>query len=172
MEPVSREEYMRVLSELDCLSTKFIALEQENQKLLADLQQVSTDKVQHYNELSQRVHELELTLLSLRQQASCSQSIPKEPKICLPGKFDGTRSQFRGFLNQVCLVIHMHPSRYPTDASRVGLVGTLLSGTALAWFAPLLEKRSSLLEDFDAFIEEFKASFGDMDSVRTAINNM
>ena len=55
----------------------------------------------------------------------------------------------------------MHPNRYPTDASRVGLVGTLLSGTALAWFAPLLEKRSSLLENFDAFIEEFKASFGD-----------
>ena len=55
-------------------------------------------------------------------------------------KFDGTRLQLRGFLNQVRLVIQMHPSRYPTDASRVGLVGILRSGTTLAWFAPLLEK--------------------------------
>ena len=75
MEPVSREEYMRVLSELDCLSTKFIALEQENQKLLGDLQQVSAEKVQQHNELSQRVHELELAVISLRQQASNSQNL-------------------------------------------------------------------------------------------------
>ena len=46
----------------------------------------------------------------------------------------------------------MHPSRYPTDASRVGLVGTLLSGTALAWFAPLLEKNSPMLNNFEEFI--------------------
>ena len=127
---------------------------------------------QQYNELSQRVHELELALVSLRQQASNSQNLFKEPKICLSGKFDGTRSQFRGFLNQVRLVIHMHPSRYPTDSSRVGLVGTLLSGTALAWFAPLLEKESPLLNNFEDFIKEFQASFGDTDSVRTAINKL
>ena len=49
-------------------------------------------------------------------------------------KFDGTQSQFRGFLNQVRLVIQMHPSRYPTGASRMGVVGTLLRGKTLAWF--------------------------------------
>ena len=47
----------------------------------------------------------------------------------------------------------MHPSRYPTDSSRVGLVGTLLSGTGLAWFASLLEKESPLLNNFEDFIE-------------------
>ena len=50
----------------------------------------------------------------------------------------------------------MHPSQYPTDASRVGLVGTLLSGTTLAWFTPLSEKGSPLLNNFDEFISEFK----------------
>ena len=35
--------------------------------------------------------------------------------------FDATRSQFCGFLNQVQLVIQLHPSRYPTNATRVGL---------------------------------------------------
>ena len=36
-----------ILFELDCLSTKFVALEQENQRLLRDLQQISVEKAQH-----------------------------------------------------------------------------------------------------------------------------
>ena len=63
MESVSKQEYMRILSELDMLTTKFVALEQENQRLLGDLQQVSADKVQQYEQLSQWVHQLEITLL-------------------------------------------------------------------------------------------------------------
>ena len=172
MESVSKQEYVRVISELEHLTNKFMALEQENQRLLGDLQQVSIEKAQQYDELSTRVLQLETTLRSLHQQASMQQSSPKEPKICLPGKFDGNRSQFRGFLNQVRLVIHMHPNRYPTDTARVGLVGTLLTGTTLAWFAPLLEKKSPLLQDFEGFINEFQANFGDTDSVRTAINKI
>ena len=54
----------------------------------------------------------------------------------------------------------------------MGLIGTLLSGTALAWFAPLLEKKSPLLNNFDEFIKEFQANFGDTDSVRTVINKL
>ena len=87
-------------------------------------------------------------------------------------KFDGTRSQFRGFLNQARLVTQMHPSRYPTDASRVGLVGTLLSDTSLPWFAPLLKQGSPLLNNFEEFISEFKACLGDTDSVRMTINKI
>ena len=107
--------------------------------------------------LKLRVQQLEATIVSLQQQGSSTQGTPKEPKIGLPMKFDGTRSQFRGFLNEVRFVIQLHPSRYPTDASQVGLVGTLLSGTTLAWFAPLLEKESPLLNNFEEFISEFKA---------------
>ena len=66
----------------------------------------------------------------------------------------------------------MHPNRYPVDATRVGLVGTLLTGTALAWFALLLEKKSPKLDNFDAFINEFQASCGDTNSVRMTINKI
>ena len=69
-------------------------------------------------------------------------------------------------------MIKLHPSRYPTDVARVGLVGTLLTGTALVWFAPLLERHSPLLEDFEGFINEFQANFGETDSMRTAINKI
>ena len=96
------------------MKEKFVALEQENQHLLGDLHQITIEKQQtqqQHGELALRVQQLEATIVSLQQQGSTStQGISKM-------KFDGTRSQFRGFLNQVCLVIQMHPSRYPTDAS-------------------------------------------------------
>ena len=69
-------------------------------------------------------------------------------------------------------MIQKHPSRYLTDASRVGSVGTLLSDTTLPWFIPLLEQISPLLNNFEEFINEFKACFGDTDSVRMAINKI
>ena len=54
----------------------------------------------------------------------------------------------------------------------MGLVGKLLSGTVLAWFAPLQEQGSPLLNNFEEFISEFKTYFGDIDSVRTTINKI
>ena len=59
--------------------------------------------------------------------------------------------EYQSVFTELRLVIQMHPSRYPTDASRVGLVGTLLSGSTLAWFALLLEKESPLLNNFEEF---------------------
>ena len=44
---------MRVLSELDMLTNKFVALEHENQRLLVDLQKMSTEKAEQYEELPQ-----------------------------------------------------------------------------------------------------------------------
>jgi len=35
----------------------------------------------------------------------------KKPWISLFDKFDGTCSKFRGFVNQVCLIIQLHPHR-------------------------------------------------------------
>lgn len=101
-------------------------------------------------------------------QGNSAQGTLPEPKVALPKKFDGSRHLFRGFVNQVRLVIHLQPRRYSTDEARVGLVGTLLEGPALAWFAPLLEESSQLLSDFNTFIAELEATFGDTDKARTA----
>jgi hypothetical protein len=51
-------------------------------------------------------------------------------------------------------------------------VGTLLTGTALSWFAPFLETNSPLLKTFEEFIKQFKDFFGDTDSVRTTIHKI
>ncbi len=96
----------------------------------------------------------------------------QEPKVSLPDKFDGTRTRFRGFINQIKLIIRLQPQRYPDDFRRVGLVGTLLSGPAQAWFAPLIETSSPLLDNFDDFLKEFEATFGETDRRRSALTRL
>ena len=86
-----------------------------------------------------------------------------EPKVSLPEKFDGTRSHFRGFINQIRLIIRLQPQQYADGLRQSGLVGNLLSGLAQAWFAPLVETSSPLLEDFPTFLAELEATFGETD---------
>jgi hypothetical protein len=95
-----------------------------------------------------------------------------EPKISLPEKFDGTCLKFRGFVSQVRLIMQLHPRRYFDDTTRVGFIGTLLTGTATAWFAPILETSSPLLQNFNAFMAKFEAMFGDSDKARTSANKL
>ena len=95
-----------------------------------------------------------------------------EPKVSLPDKFDGTRSRLRGFVNQIRLIIRLQPRRYATSFHQVGLLGSLLTGPAEAWFAPLVETSSPLLEDFPAFLADFEATFGETDSRRVALNRI
>ena len=103
---------------------------------------------------------------SVRQEPVVQQR--KEPRVSLPDKFDGTRSKFRGFVNQIRLITALQPERYPTEESRVGLVGTLLTGQALSWFAPLFEKQSPILNNFETFLEAFAEAFGKHDKARWA----
>jgi hypothetical protein len=95
-----------------------------------------------------------------------------EPKISLPEKFDRTRPKFRGFVSQVHLIIQLHPRRYLDDTTRIGFIRTLLTGTTVTWFVPILETSSPLLQDFDAFMAEFEAVFGDNDKARTLANKL
>jgi hypothetical protein len=65
--------------------------------------------------------------------------------------------KFRGFVSQVRLMMQLHPRCYFNDTTRVGFVGTLRTRTFTAWFAPILETSSPLLQDFNAFMAEFEA---------------
>ena len=47
----------------------------------------------------------------------------------------------------------------------VRVVGSLLKCTTLSWFAPFGEKESQILQEFDRFFRESKASLGNMHSV-------
>ena len=64
------QQYQSIFSEVYCLKEKFVALENENQWLLEDLQQNSLDNLQmqqQYGELVLCVQQLEATIVSLQQ---------------------------------------------------------------------------------------------------------
>jgi hypothetical protein len=92
----------------------------------------------------------------------------KEPKYIMLEKFDGIQSKFRGFVQQANLFLWLHPSRYPNNSTQVAFIGSLLSGNALSWFAPFLEKHSPVLQDIVLFEALFTAAFGDSDRERVA----
>ena len=102
---------------------------------------------------------------TIRRVTTMSSSHPYvlKPTISLLDNFNSTRVYLRGFINQIRLIIWLQPQRYANDFSRVGLVGTLLSGPDQAWFAPLIETSFPLLENFTAFIEELEVTFGKID---------
>jgi hypothetical protein len=39
-------------------------------------------------------------------------------------------------------------------------------GTTFAWLAPLFEHQSPLFKDYETFLKEFNATFGDLDKER------
>lgn len=152
--------------------------------IMATLSAIALDREQllkQNEELNLRLRDLEARTQEQRHAPMASPSTPqhqstsavfngevKEPQVSLPEKFDGTRSKFRGFINQVRLITILQPQRYPTDVARVGLVGTLLTGQALSWFAPLFEKNATILNNFEAFLEAFAEAFSEHDKTRSA----
>ncbi|CAG8492866.1 5153_t:CDS:2 [Racocetra persica] len=50
--------------------------------------------------------------------------------------------------------------QYKNPKTQVGLLGSLLSGPALAWFSSLLEKQLELLGDFEILVKKFEKTFG------------
>ncbi|CAG8513918.1 5445_t:CDS:1, partial [Dentiscutata heterogama] len=134
--------------------------------ILTVLNQIQLDNQALYQENT----DLRNTLEQLHVQDGANYH--KEPKVSLLDKFNGSRANFRGFLNQVCLVICMQPNRYSNDQSQVGLLRSLFTSLVLAWFALLLKKQSLLLKDFTELVKEFEATFGDSVKSRTAANKI
>jgi hypothetical protein len=148
-------ELQQIMSMLQQLKQDNDAIRQENSLLRQRMDQIQT---------SQASTSVPITQAS---QVEPPTSV-KAPKISMPDKFDGNRRKFRGFINQVKLVFQMLPNTYDTDRIKIGFIGTLLSGPALDWFNPLMEKSSPLLSDMQEFSTQFEASFGDMDKAWSA----
>lgn len=157
-------------SKLDAIMNALVALSHRQAEMEGVMAELHNDGASGI--ASSRIHQSQATIpeeaaTPLIQQNSMIQQ-RKEPRVSLPDKFDGTRSKFRGFVNQIRLITVLQPERYPTEEARVGLVGTLLTGQALSWFAPLFEKRSPILSNFEMFLEAFAEAFGEHDKVRWA----
>jgi len=83
-----------------------------------------------------------------------------EPKISLLEKIYGTHLKFEQFDNEIYIITFFQPQSYPTNELRLRLVRTLLTRQVLFWFAPLFEKRTPILNNFELFLATFAKAFG------------
>ena len=127
---------MAMFNHMQLMHTELVELKNSNAKFQASL---SIDGVNNkIMALRQEIAELKTTTNNLAVSSSipmdhsCARDNTKEPKISLPEKLDGMRLKFCGFVMQVQLFLHMHPSHYYNDCAQVGYVSTLLSGIALS----------------------------------------
>src|SRR2546421_18914 len=67
------------------------------------------------------------------------------------------------FIGQVKNIICVHSSCYVIGRDRVGLIGSLLTKAAQSWFTPLVEKNSLVLDNYEEFLRQFEAIFGEHD---------
>jgi hypothetical protein len=68
--------------------------------------------------------------------------------------------------------LRFHLSHYPDDSMQVAFLGSLLSGNAISWFVPSLEKHSPVLQNMAQFKALFTTVFGYSDRERVAETKM
>ena len=121
---------------------------------------MDTSSSQLLQNIVERLQALEVENSSLRQVIGNPRS---EPKIALPDKFNGDRRRFRGFINQVDLLFMLNPQRYSSDILKVGVIATLLTDKALAWFSPYLERNDPTISNYSAFRTLLSSTFAEPD---------
>jgi hypothetical protein len=100
--------------------------------------------------------------------------LPCLPRLALPERFDGNRNRFRGFINACDLLFSSRPDYYD-DRNKVITVGSLLSGTALEWFNPLLEKPKEYekyLNSYSQFKKLLTDNFGIINAQSVAFHRL
>ena len=88
--------------------------------------------------------------------------------------FSGSdRTQLRGWIAQLRMVIRHTPSRFPDKQAKMRYAFNRLSGIALKQILPHVRDNGEIgLENLPAFIQLLEATFGDPDRVTTAERNM
>lgn len=82
-------------------------------------------------------------------------------KPTLPKPFDGTPAKFYNFLAHCQHVFFLHPSTYPLEVDKVGMIMTLLEGPAMTWGTKHMVDRHPMLFNLSIFIDHFTMSFAE-----------
>jgi hypothetical protein len=103
-----------------------------------------------------------------QQQEDRGQKFPDSPD------FSGShRTQLRGSIAQLPMVVRHTPSRFPDEQAKMRYAFNRLSALALKQILPHIRENGEVgLEDIPAFVQLLEAAFGDPDRVATAEQNM
>ena len=110
----TKQEILVSNGKLDTTMTALAAMNLDHDQILKQNEELNLRlrdlETQMHNAIGQ-VHATKVSLPTLLQQQvpTTSSNEAKEPRVSLPRKFEGTRSKFRGFVNQVGLITILQP---------------------------------------------------------------
>uniref|UniRef100_A0A8C7E1F5 DUF4939 domain-containing protein n=1 Tax=Naja naja TaxID=35670 RepID=A0A8C7E1F5_NAJNA len=76
--------------------------------------------------------------------------------VAVPDKFDGSLAQFPASFGQCQLYMSLQPEDFPTDQDKMGVLISLLSGSAARWVMPLLTQPNQVLDNYAEFAVSFR----------------
>lgn len=82
-----------------------------------------------------------------------------EPRLQLPLRYSGESGKCQSFLTQCQIFFDAQPSQYQYEKSRVALILSLLTGSALAWADPLIRSNSPIMNTAKALTKEMVSVF-------------
>ena len=123
------------------------------------------------SQLAQAVHSLASTLSEVQSEVaqlkseiqqlkiSCTQSPTLEPRTTPVSPFSGEPRLGRGFLAQCEITFSLQPSRFSSDAARIGFIASALSSRALEWYTAVATRAPTICQDYLLFRERFLTVF-------------
>lgn len=126
------------------------------------------------DELRRNLQQAQQELLALKAAAHSRFKLEK------PEKFNGERGKLRGFLTQLRSYLLYCAAELPNDYDKVLCASSLLTGTVLAWFEPIMrdyllnenhnyrnDDTNRIFGSYDNFEEALKGAFGDPNEERS-----
>ncbi|XP_069495556.1 protein LDOC1-like [Ambystoma mexicanum] len=134
-----------------------MATAEQVQELVAAVQSLNLE----VRNLNQEMQQIKAENTVLRQIVADRElrSTDLPPMPLSSGRFDGSATHLKEFLEACNVQFTFRPSTFSTDLSKVGLVISNLTGNALAWANPLVTSDDPVLRDWKMFLERFKQAF-------------
>jgi Ty3 transposon capsid-like protein len=115
------------------------------------------------------------TRLSQAAASNCSEestTTTSDLPFSDPKSFDGSNMSCANFLRQLKLNFIAAPDRFATDKAKcIHLLGHL-TGPAWDWVAPMVDRDSPILENYDLLTESLSGVFGHPDIIQNAMNRL
>lgn len=84
---------------------------------------------------------------------------PVSPRLSFLERFYGDPTKCKGFTLQCSLFLTQQPTLYPTEASRIAFVFSLLTGKVFEWITAVWRDEGSAFPTYDSFMQRFSKVF-------------
>uniref|UniRef100_A0AAY4CF78 Retrotransposon gag domain-containing protein n=1 Tax=Denticeps clupeoides TaxID=299321 RepID=A0AAY4CF78_9TELE len=118
-------------------------------------------------QVSSALADLSAHVHSLQSQPSCPGPAVATPEsrmstlagLAPPPLYDGDSKSCRGFITQCRLLLRLQAAHLPDEETAVAYIITRLTGRALDWVTPLVERRDPICLSVPAFLDRLQTVF-------------